>query len=58
MAVKLTKNEQKKQKDALKQFNRYLPTLQLKKQQLQSSIPLIPGLPFSARILFWAIRIF
>lgn len=37
-AVKLTKNEQKKQKDALKQFNRYLPTLQLKKQQLQSVI--------------------
>ena len=35
MAVKLTKNEQKKQKDALKQFQRYLPTLQLKKQQLQ-----------------------
>ena len=38
MAVKLTKNEQKKQKDALKQFMRYLPTLQLKKQQLQSVI--------------------
>ena len=35
MAVRLTKNEQKKQKDALKQFSRYLPTLQLKKQQLQ-----------------------
>lgn len=35
MAVKLTKNEQKKQKDYLKQFQRYLPTLQLKKQQLQ-----------------------
>ena len=35
MAVKLTKNEQKKQKDSLKQFQRYLPTLQLKKQQLQ-----------------------
>lgn len=35
MAVKLTKNEQKKQKDSLKQFTRYLPTLQLKKQQLQ-----------------------
>ncbi|MDD4082167.1 MAG: V-type ATP synthase subunit D [Sphaerochaetaceae bacterium] len=35
MAVKLTKNEQKKQKDQLKQFQRYLPTLQLKKQQLQ-----------------------
>ena len=35
MAVKLTKNEQKKQKDSLKQFQRYLPTLQLKKSQLQ-----------------------
>lgn len=33
--VKLTKNEQKKQRDQLKQFERYLPTLQLKKQQLQ-----------------------
>ena len=38
MAVKLTKNEQKKQKDALKQFQRYLPTLLLKKQQLQMVI--------------------
>ncbi|MBP5162119.1 MAG: V-type ATP synthase subunit D [Spirochaetales bacterium] len=38
MAVKLTKNEQKKQKDALKQFERYLPTLLLKKQQLQMVI--------------------
>ena len=38
MAVKLTKNEQKKQKDQLKQFHRYLPTLQLKKSQLQSVI--------------------
>ena len=36
MAVKLTKNERKAQKDALKRFERYLPTLQLKKQQLQS----------------------
>lgn len=35
MAVKLTKNELKTQKDQLKQFQRYLPTLQLKKQQLQ-----------------------
>ena len=35
MAVKLTKNEQKKQKDQLKQYQRYLPTLLLKKQQLQ-----------------------
>ncbi len=38
MAVKLTKNELKVQKDNLKQFERYLPTLQLKKQQLQSVI--------------------
>ena len=33
--VKLTKNELKAQKDALKRFERYLPTLVLKKQQLQ-----------------------
>ena len=33
--VKLTKTEQKHQKDALKRYLRYLPTLQLKKQQLQ-----------------------
>ena len=37
-AVKLTKNELKVQKDHLKQFERYLPTLQLKKQQLQTVI--------------------
>jgi V/A-type H+/Na+-transporting ATPase subunit D len=36
--IRLTKNELKKQKDALKRFIRYLPTLQLKKQQLQSEI--------------------
>ncbi len=36
--VKLTKNELKQQKDALKRFQRYLPTLQLKKQQLQMVI--------------------
>ena len=36
--VKLTKNELKSQKDQLKRFERYLPTLQLKKQQLQSVI--------------------
>jgi V/A-type H+/Na+-transporting ATPase subunit D len=36
--VKLTKNELKGQKDALKRFERYLPTLQLKKQQLQMVI--------------------
>ena len=38
MAIKLTKNEQKVQKDHLKQYQRYLPTLQLKKQQLQTVI--------------------
>ena len=38
MAIKLTKNEQKTQKDRLKQYQRYLPTLQLKKQQLQTVI--------------------
>jgi len=36
--VKLTKGELKRQRDALKQFQRYLPTLQLKKQQLQLEI--------------------
>ena len=36
--IKLTKNEQKAQKDALKMYQRYLPTLTLKKQQLQSEI--------------------
>jgi V/A-type H+/Na+-transporting ATPase subunit D len=38
VAIKLTKNEQKVQKDRLKQYQRYLPTLQLKKQQLQQVI--------------------
>ena len=37
-AIKLTKNELKNQKDHLKQYERYLPTLQLKKQQLQTVI--------------------
>ncbi|MCL2320063.1 MAG: V-type ATP synthase subunit D [Treponema sp.] len=36
--IKLTKNELKKQKDSLKRFQRYLPTLQLKKQQLQAEV--------------------
>ncbi len=36
--IKLTKNEQKTQKDALKMYQRYLPTLTLKKQQLQTEI--------------------
>ncbi len=33
--IKLTKSELKTQRDSLKQFTRFLPTLQLKKQQLQ-----------------------
>ena len=36
--IKLTKNELKVQKDSLKVFKRYLPTLMLKKQQLQTEI--------------------
>ncbi|MFA5199604.1 MAG: V-type ATP synthase subunit D [Candidatus Omnitrophota bacterium] len=36
--IKFTKGELKRQRDALKQFKRYLPTLQLKKQQLQLEI--------------------
>jgi len=36
--IKLTKGELKRQRDALKQYERYLPTLQLKKQQLQMEI--------------------
>ena len=36
--IKLTKNELKIQKDALKMYRRYLPTLILKKQQLQAEI--------------------
>jgi V/A-type H+-transporting ATPase subunit D len=36
--IKLTKGELKRQRDSLKQYQRYLPTLQLKKQQLQLEI--------------------
>ena len=36
--IKFTKTEQKNQQDQLKQFQRFLPTLQLKKQQLQAEI--------------------
>ncbi|MCX7655692.1 MAG: V-type ATP synthase subunit D [Treponemataceae bacterium] len=41
--IKLTKNELKKQKDALKMYERYLPTLMLKKQQLQMEIRVVEG---------------
>ncbi|MDD3087006.1 MAG: V-type ATP synthase subunit D [Candidatus Omnitrophica bacterium] len=36
--IKFTKGELKRQRDSLKQYERYLPTLQLKKQQLQLEI--------------------
>jgi len=36
--IRLTKNELKKQKDDLKRFTRYLPTLELKKKQLLQEI--------------------
>ncbi|MBN2736947.1 MAG: V-type ATP synthase subunit D [Spirochaetales bacterium] len=36
--IKFTKNELKRQKDSLTRFKRYLPTLMLKKQQLQMEI--------------------
>ncbi|MCK5454818.1 MAG: V-type ATP synthase subunit D, partial [Calditrichia bacterium] len=39
--IKLTKNELKKQKDNLKRFTRYLPTLELKKRQLLQEISTI-----------------
>lgn len=39
--IKFTKNELKVQKDALKMYRRYLPTLTLKKQQLQAEIRVI-----------------
>ena len=36
--IKHTKTELKQQRDALQRFERYLPTLQLKKQQLQMEV--------------------
>ena len=39
--IKLTKNELKVQKDSLKMYRRYLPTLTLKKQQLYTEIHVI-----------------
>ncbi len=47
--IKLTKNELKVQKDALKMYQRYLPTLTLKKQQLQSEIRMIEAKAVSVR---------
>jgi len=47
--IKLTKNELKVQKDALKMYLRYLPTLTLKKQQLQSEIRSIEAKAIAVR---------
>ena len=47
--IKLTKNELKVQKDALKMYRRYLPTLTLKKQQLQSEIRTIESKAIAVR---------
>ncbi len=38
MPLKRTKSELKVQRESLKRFQRYLPTLQLKKQQLQAEV--------------------
>ena len=47
--IKLTKNELKVQKDALKMYRRYLPTLTLKKQQLQAEIRTIEAKAMAVR---------
>jgi V/A-type H+-transporting ATPase subunit D len=38
MKIKFSQGELKRQRDALRQYERYLPTIQLKKQQLQLEI--------------------
>lgn len=43
MTVKLTKNELRSQQTRLGQFQRYLPTLQLKKAMLQFEVSLVIG---------------
>lgn len=61
--LRLTKNEFKRQKDALRMFQRYLPVLALKKQQLQLEIAKADSLlaeleekiaRFRSRIESWA----
>jgi V/A-type H+-transporting ATPase subunit D len=43
MKVKLTQSELKRRRDALRQYERYLPTLQLKKQLVQLEIVHLEG---------------
>lgn len=52
MKIKLSQGELKRQRDALRQYERYLPTLQLKKQQLQLEI-LHQQAALRARVLFF-----
>ena len=42
--IKYTKNELKKQRDLLARFRRYLPTLELKRQQLQIEVRKVEGI--------------
>ncbi len=48
--IKMTKSELKIQKDALKMYQRYLPTLTLKKQQLQAEIRTIEAKAEAVRL--------
>ena len=54
--VKLTKTELKAQTDALKRFQRFLPMLQLKKQQLQGEIASIVAKAEETRARETAVR--
>ena len=54
--VKLTKTELKAQTDALKRFQRFLPMLQLKKQQLQGEIAGISAKADATRAAARAVR--
>ncbi len=48
--VKFTKGELKKQRDARERFERYLPTLQLKQQQLQMEVRRIDALLYKKEV--------
>jgi V/A-type H+-transporting ATPase subunit D len=48
--VKFTKGELKKQRDARERFERYLPTLQLKQQQLQMEVRRIEALLYRREV--------
>ncbi len=48
--VKFTKGELKKQRDARERFERYLPTLQLKQQQLQMEVRRIESLLYRKEV--------